>query len=330
MSRVEYCASFGRCSPGCRISDPNGCPSDLTCHPELNDCVNFICDEDAQCPDWQYCAFEGRCRDGCRENGCSEGLTCGEDHVCRASCNEDMDCAENQYCDQDQSRCRMNCDSETHRGCGANEACIEGRCTIGCADDRYEIEGDQSLEDALTVQWALGEEGGVRSSALQSRTLCPQDEDWLKVSLAEGERVEVFIAARPSSGPLAVSLLNANEEVLKTSDPWLIEQNLRYPEPNQGVSAGDYYIRVTSIGQIEAHPYQLEVRVAPQSQSCFSDRLDPNDDTPAGSREIGLTPALRFTEQGSGDLCYGDQDHYCFPMSVSDGLNVFCRSAKWM
>ena len=26
----EFCADFGRCAPGCRLNDPDGCPADLT------------------------------------------------------------------------------------------------------------------------------------------------------------------------------------------------------------------------------------------------------------------------------------------------------------
>jgi hypothetical protein len=319
----DFCADFGRCAPGCRAEDPQGCPTNLTCHPVRHECVNLLCEANTECPDWQYCAFEGRCRDGCREGGCPEGLTCGEDHVCRLFCSDDDRCANGEYCDDNQALCRPTCDPLTHQGCSANEACLEGRCVLGCPDDPYEINDDQSMDVAPLIEWSLGENAGVRSSGIQSRILCSQDEDWLKISMAQGERIEVVIESRPSSGPLEVSLLNALGEVLATNDPWSITYALRYPIPGQGVDAGEYYLRVRAMSQIETHPYQLEVRVTPQDQACFSDRNDPNDDTPSGAQQFGLTPALRFTEQARGDLCFGDRDYYCFPLSMSDGLSIF-------
>ncbi len=319
----DFCADFGRCAPGCRTQDPQGCPANLTCHPERNECVNLLCEEDSACPDWQYCAFEGRCRDGCREGLCPEGLSCGDDHVCRETCATNNDCGEGQYCDETQQRCRQTCDPATHQGCADGEACIEGQCQTACADDAYELLGDQTAETAPYVEWLLGEEGGVRASGIQTRRLCVGDQDWLKLSINDNERIEVLIDSRPSSGPLDVKLMDAEQNVLASNQPWVVNDQIRYPSRGQGLSAGDYFIQITGTSQIEMHPYQIEVKVAPQQQACFSDRNDPSDDNVAGSQQIGLTPALRFSEQARGDLCFGDRDLYCFPMSISDGLSVF-------
>ena len=229
-SPSEYCADFGRCSPGCRQEDPNGCPPDLTCHPEQSQCVNFICDLDEECPDWQFCAFEGRCRDGCREGMCPEGFNCAEDRVCRQTCELDESCPDRQYCEASTGRCRVSCDPITHQGCGSDEACVEGRCLFGCADDPQELLGDDEADVAPSVEWTIGEEGGVRASGLLTRTLCIGDEDWTKVTLNAGERLEIYLQSRPSVGPISLSVISPEGEVLKMSDPWAADQTLRYPD----------------------------------------------------------------------------------------------------
>lgn len=318
----QYCSDYGRCITGCRPSDSDGCPTDLTCDPESRRCARKNCDEDAICPDWQFCARDGQCRDGCREGNCPEGLRCDSQHVCRAFCEEDDECAENQYCELSSGDCRSSCDPVTHQGCRAGEACLEGRCEIGCADDPFELLDDQTQESAPLLEWTIGEEGGVRATGSQSRVLCEGDVDWARFRLEEDERFELSLTSRPSSGPIQVSVLNAQGEQVLVSELWESIQNLRYPRLGESAPAGDYWVHVSDQGLIEAHPYTLELRVAPQAQACFSDADDPEDDTTSGARPFGLTPALRFTEFAAGDLCFGDRDFYCFPMSISDGLDV--------
>jgi hypothetical protein len=85
---------------------------------------------------------------------------------------------------------------------------------------------------------------------------------------------------------------------------------------------GRYTLKINSTTPLEDHPYSLLVRAAPLAEGCFSDELDPSDDTLRGARALGLTPSLRFTEVAEGSLCFGDVDVMCFPMSVSDGLSL--------
>ena len=328
----EYCANYGRCAPGCRVDDPEGCPTDLTCDPELRACVNRICDEDATCPSWQYCNVEGRCRDGCREGECPEGFRCDRDHVCRVYCLNDGECGEDAYCEQPSERCRPICDPQTHLGCEPSEMCVAGRCEVGCADDPYEILGDDLSESAYELEWVSGGEGERRSSGIQERVLCTGssqlEEDWIQLTLADGERLEVSLHTRPSSGPIGLSLIDEQGETLLNSDPWTEHQTLRYPELGRGVNAGVYWLKVSDLGLIEPHEYALGVRVLTEPTGCFSDANDPIDDTVNGARLIGLTPTLRFTEEASGDLCSGDRDYFCFPMSPSDGLDLYVETPQ--
>jgi hypothetical protein len=194
----------------------------------------------------------------------------------------------------------------------------------------YDVAGDDSREVAYELDWISGEEGGRRSSGLQERVLCygagQREEDWIRFTLAEGERIEVILTTRPSSGPIEVSMINERGDVLLSSDPWSDYQTLRYPELGQGMTAGTYWLKVSDQGLIEAHDYALEVRVVPEPTGCFSDSSDPIDDTVNGARLIGLTPTLRFTEEASGNLCAGDRDYFCFPMSLSDGLDLYVET----
>lgn len=326
----EYCADYGRCKPGCRVSDPSGCPADLACDPESRLCTRQSCDDDAACPEWQYCGADGRCADGCRADGCPEGLRCDERHVCRVFCAQDDECAEGEYCDASSERCRPACDPATHSGCESGEACVEGRCAVGCADDPRELAGDDTLESATDIEWTVGAVGQARQSALLEQVLCDDqvtpEEDWFRFELAAGERVELILEAQPGSGPLELSLLNSEGDAIAVSDLWARQQTLRYPELGAGAPAGDYWVRVRDAGLIEPHLYTLKVNVSDTEDACFLDAYDPIDNTVNGARLIGLTPALRFTEEMSGDLCSGDRDHFCFPMTLSDGLDLYLEA----
>lgn len=318
----EYCNRYGRCSVGCRLEDERGCPPNLSCDPEARRCVSLECAEDSQCPSWQFCG-EGLCRDGCREGSCPEGLRCDTSHVCRDSCSGDEVCGAG-YCDPSSGTCRASCDPETHAGCGLNEACVDSRCEIGCADDRYDINGDDSAEAAWVVEWLEQVSAGARATGRQSRTLCVGDDDWLAVDLEVGDRVELRLAGRPSSGDLRATLYDPSGAQIAESDlPWSPRHRLAYPPLGEGVSeAGRYHVKITSLAPLEDQPYSLQLRVAPLAEACFSDERDPDDDALRGARSLGLTPALRFTELEEGSLCFGDTDLMCFPMNLSDGLDM--------
>jgi len=318
----EYCSRYGRCAVGCRVDLEGGCPPNLACDEASRRCVALSCESDEGCPAWQFCG-EGQCRDGCREGSCPDGLRCDASRVCRDACERDEDCEEG-YCDDVSGACRPSCEPSTHAGCGPNEACLEGRCVVGCADDLYDAAGDDSAESPWAVEWLEGQEGGSRSSARQSRALCLGDEDWVSIPLALGERVELRLSGRPSSGDLLAELYEPGGSLVATGDqPWGAEQRLAYPALGQGVSvAGDYLLRLSSPAGLEDQPYTLLIRAAPSALACFSDELDPDDDNLRGARALGLTPALRFTELAEGSLCFGDRDLMCFPMNLSDGLDL--------
>ena len=115
------------------------------------------------------------------ERGCAlKGSIVRKIRVCRQTCELDESCPDRQYCEASTGRCRVSCDPITHQGCGSDEACVEGRCLFGCADDPQELLGDDEADGAPSVEWTVGEEGGVRASGLLARTLCIGDEDWTR------------------------------------------------------------------------------------------------------------------------------------------------------
>ena len=323
----EYCTDFGRCAPGCRLEEPRGCPPDLTCDEETRRCAQQACELDDGCPLWQYCGAQGRCLEGCRAGGCEDGLRCGVEHVCNETCAEDEDCGADEYCDGRGRTCRATCEGETHQGCTEGEACVEGRCVLGCADDPAESLSDDRREEAPVIEWMMTNENGgmgtYRSTEWASRILCQGDEDWVAIPLENGDRLQVEVSARPSSGSLSVILYSPQGEVITETDPWAEERAIYYPPLGQSLSeAGIYTLQVKSDTPIEDQPYRLRLSASTLEDACFSDPQDPSDDTPRDAQSLGLTPTLRFTEEASGNLCFGDSDYYCFPMSISDGLDM--------
>ncbi|MEE2644271.1 MAG: hypothetical protein VYD19_05010 [Myxococcota bacterium] len=317
----EYCSPWGRCAPGCRIDEEEQtCPDDLSCDAETRRCIARICEDDGGCESAQYCDLDlGRCRSGCREDGCGEGQVCDAQRRCSARCQGDDRCEEG-YCDPITGGCRAFCEREGHIGCAAGERCDEGRCVLGCADDARELTGDDVRDGSPEVNWE--EISATRSRSSERAVLCQGDRDWRQFSLSEGARVELRLNPDEISGSLVLRLYDPAGALIAEGRTLAEPLQLRWPALGAvGAAAGEYALEISG-EQVTDGRYTLSLDLRTGEPRCFSDSFDPVDDQPAGARRVGQGPGLRVSEALSGDLCAEDQDWFCFPMSLSDGLDL--------
>jgi hypothetical protein len=321
----EYCANYGRCTVGCRINDPNSCPNGLTCDDQSKRCVATNCQMDDNCPSNQYCQ-DGICQNGCRINGCANGLVCNENRICVDTCQNDQNCQADEYCDSTLKSCRSKCEPSTHQPCLENERCDVDRCVTGCADDVDELQGDQNQVSAPFYTFPFPDAVRRLGDRKQKR-LCMGDTDWLQVRLKAGDRLEVILESPSSTSHLNVAIFDPNGNQVAIDQTWADLQKITYPSLNEGLAvAGNYGIKIWAQQQIAPVYYRLTINaveaIAP-AYGCFNDTNDPADNQATSGRSVGLTPSLQFSEVYQGNLCLSDRDWYCFPMSLSDGVDVF-------
>lgn len=129
------------CTPGCRV-DPDNCPEDRVCDPEVRQCQEQGCAEDSDCSVEEICSepFGFQCRVGCRVNDdCVDGGVC-DIQLEQCLCQDDADCLDGTRCDA--GACVRACEQDVD--CGPFERCLqpEGVCFAGCRDDAMEPNDD--------------------------------------------------------------------------------------------------------------------------------------------------------------------------------------------
>lgn len=332
----EYCNEDGRCERGCRLGaqDPDGanCPDGQICDPDSRTCEQIPCDGDALCPEGYYCDVDvangsGVCAEGCRIGGddCAVGLTCDANHVCRAFCNDDFPCPDEEafYCDVEAEICRGRCVG--HDDClSVDEYCnveLGGRCQEGCRDDL-----DQEPNDDLASATLLPVVGGL--AATYDRTLCPGTDDYYAVQIGEGARIRIALSFDQAVGDLQMALYGPEGELIETAAGLVSPESILWPAAlDQGAPAGTYSVRVYGAADDVTNVYDLSVEVAggDGGPACFLDAADlanPSDDLSENARIVGQAPRARFTEVYEGSICENDVDWFRFPVSPDDGLEV--------
>lgn len=204
------------CAEGC---DTGTCPQGEFCALDTRQCFAG-CEDDLGCPDQgTWCDADSRsCLPGCREGGCPGDQVClqvqgeeGPERVCAApTCEDDLSCAQGQYCGADPvhgdrqiclAGCRVEPDScpegqfcepegrqcedqlcQQDTDCDAGEICVEGEvslCRPGCRVDE-DCPGAQRCEPDVLVCVCDSREDcaeGEACVANQCVPACAIDED---------------------------------------------------------------------------------------------------------------------------------------------------------
>ena len=323
----RFCAQ-GTCMPGeltVRCGALGQCPEGKRCNRPLNVCEeNLGCFDDADCLETEVCnPGTGTCELRCTEeteidvcqareqcvNGrcveCVEDADCGPGLVCNAvagrcaganTCFSDRDCKAGTICNRATSTC-----TAPPPPCDSNDDCLEdercdlqrGLCVIAaCQPDLDEPNDTQAEATLLTA--------GRRANL----TVCGTEEDWYRIVLQRGDRINVNVEADVLvAGGLDVQLRDAAGREL-ARDPYLLDAVASQP--------GDYFLRVRT--QDAQAAYALNVLVV-RGQPCDDDDFEENDESTVAS-------ALEHKEYRNLQACPGDPDWYVIEVPSGRGLQV--------
>lgn len=277
---------------------PQECTLDSQCR------GNFVCNG-GLC---QACRTREECPRGtCVDGACVEAATCTGDADCAAgrclggscvACATSLDCPAGLWCEGGACVAASAC--ATTEDCGPGRICTGGACVeAGCADDASEPDDDP----ASAVPLAPG--------TVVTRTLCPNDEDWLVLAGAEGAGLRAELLAPPAGATLALAWHDPVTRELRTIEG-IGGQLLVRQLPLAAV--GRYYLRVRSTRGAQGG-YGLLASLTPGGLGC-TDVLEPNN----SRNEPKAIPT--DTPLGGLRLC-GDDDFYTVQVPAGRGLQAF-------
>ncbi|MCK6573194.1 hypothetical protein L6V77_19100 [Myxococcota bacterium] len=312
-----------RCTRGCRLGDPAGCPFDETCVPETRACGVVDCEAHDDCQDpAQYCDFIGAlatrtCREGCRDDAsCGGGGRCAADHTCVFLCDPENDrCPGGQVCDAISGRCVPLC--ESNDDCPADQICdaFSARCQDGCRDDAFEP--DDLLDEARALDLGPPDADGRRVAQAVGR-MCDLNPDVFTFELPAGARFrarldfEVSEAGGMSGTYIAITTADGTStgEIPFDASP----AELTFPALGVAVEPGPVYVTVLA-ESATGSDYTLTIELAPDAEACFADPVDPADDSLRTATRLA-----RETGTVGGTLCAGDEDWFVLRLGRNDGL----------
>lgn len=149
------------------------------------------------------------------------------------------------------------------------------------------LEPNETLEEAAPLE-----------QSTTGLTICPGDEDWYAVEVAEHEDLEVAIAFVHRDGDLDLDLHGPDGRLLDRSETEDDGELLR----RHNLAAGTYWVRVYGFWAQTETLYDLALRVHDPRDECPPDLYEPNED--AG------TATDLVDDLVAGVLCSPDEDWY--------------------
>jgi hypothetical protein len=307
----------GEClAEGQRCNRVNGvCEQDLGCLSDTDCAQAEICNVPSHacvtrctaetvlddCGLGQVC-YEGRCSACATNADCPSGLACDLKLLqCvtdgSARCLSDRDCEVGLTCNAATGFCTSEpppCLSD--EDCLADERCevSSGRCEPGsCQPDRWEP-NDQRAD---AKQLAAGTFSGM--------TLCNREQDWYSLTMARGDRLDVFVDADPMlDGLLETRLLDAQGRVLVYGSLAL----------DRTVAAnGTYYLELQSTDSWVLYGLRLSIS---KGVPCDDDRFEPND-------YKSMATSLNSAGEVDGlTICGPDVDYYFVRPPAGQGARI--------
>ncbi len=299
---VVQCGALGQCPEGLRCNggtrvceedigcfQSEDCPQGEVCNPGTLRCEIRCTPETEQdiCAAREHCNEDGRCVECTTAEDCGPGLACNvAAGRCTGSetCFTDRDCAAGLVCNRATSTC-----TPPPPPCASNEDCLEdercdlrtGRCVrASCAPDQDEP--NDTEEQAVTIL----------PQDREGLSVCGTEEDWYRIALRRGDRINVNIEADVLvANGLDVQLRDDRGRVLD-ADPFLVDAVV--------ASDANYFLRIRT--NDEQARYALRIIVA-RGVPCDDDAREENDSyTAASSLSAGETRNLQ--------ACPADPDWY--------------------
>jgi len=272
------------------------------CNLPTHTCVNRCTSEtvEADCGPGRRCV-EGRCSECAGAGDCPGGLTCDLGKLAcvldgSSRCITNRDCPVGLTCNRATGFC-----TATPPPCLSNDDCLpdercdvaSGKCQLRtCQPDRFERNDTVSAAKELPV---------ARQDGL---TLCEGEEDWFSVTLARGDRLDVFIEVDPLlETQLTASLQDPTGRTLAAG-----ALALGY------VAALDGAHKLALKSQGASFEYALRPLLS-TGTPCDFDRLEPNED-PGSASVIALGSHAALT------LCPKERDFYEIAVPEGRGVKV--------
>jgi len=307
------CGALGQCPEGQRCNRPlNVCEEDLGCFDD-GDCLEtevcnpgtgtceLRCTEETEldvCQAREQCV-NGRCVECVENEDCGPGLVCNviAGRCAGANtCFSDRDCPAGKVCNRATATC-----TAPPPPCDSNDDCLEdercdlqrGQCVIArCLPDLDEPNDEQAEATLITA----GRRAGL--------TVCGTEEDWYRIVLQRGDRINVNVEADVLvAGGLDVQLRDAAGREL-ARDPYLVDAVVSQP--------GDYFLRIRT--RDAQASYALNVIVV-RGVPCDDDAHEEND-------EAAQASPLSHGEHRNLQACPGDPDWYVVEVPAGRGLEV--------
>ncbi len=224
-------------------------------------------------------------------------------------------------------------------------------------DNRYALEvrfaspvlclPDAGEQDDRPAEAQSPDLAALEGAAQVAGTLCPDDDDWYRIDLTEGDGLEVRLAllgnqegqnedlefeiygpGAPAPGAQASLFPNGFEP----GPPLAL--TFSAPRNNALIRTGSYYVRVLGFGIIDHGDYTLDLAVNRLALLCTEDPLEPNDE--AAPVDLMANPELTYAALDGGvelragadlhlnglGLCEGEVDAYRVALKEGDELTV--------
>ncbi len=295
------CMSDAHCGAGARCVDEacvarSGCATDSDCDGAFvcagAACVS--CRSDVECP-----------RGACIAGGCVDRASCQTDAACAegicvdgscAACMDDLDCRQGLWCEDGACAEAPPCASNDE--CAAGSLCDGATCQpFDCDDDSFEPDGGPASASPISLGAPL------------SRSLCPNDEDWLAFAAPPRSALDVSFLSAPEG--VDVSLVyfepddaRARREIASTA------RRLMIPSLPTAAS-GRYFLRVRGSGGAHG-AYTF---LAKAGTTACTDPYEPNN----ALRDSKQVPANEW--QDGLTLC--DVDFYSVRVPADHGLSAY-------
>ena len=170
-----------------------------------------------------------------------------------------------------------------------------------CNDDT-QFEDNDTFEQAKTIE--DGNTTGVQFGGLK---ICPNDDDWFKITLGQGDGLEVDVFFEHTSGDIDVDIYrkDGSNMMLVTSAYTTNDNETAYI--NNITDEGDYYIKVTGYDNIE-NTYDFTVNVFNQCIDDVVSIIEPSEHNDNRNEAKEISQGKAYSRQ----LCDFDEDWYSF------------------
>lgn|GEM_PF-1367525 len=167
----------------------------------------------------------------------------------------------------------------------------------GCPLDSLEINDNAALSPFV-------------GSGAHTLTVCPGDQDWLKVSANAGETLILDLAFQHQYGDLDLRLYDSTQSAVAQSETATSDEHILYSSTTTGV----YYVQVYGY-QGQHNTGTLNIQKVPTNTLCVADMFSPNH---------SLASAMLLPENIYLDMsiCPGKDDWYQLDVNAGERLGV--------